>query len=371
MLGLHARAVENLTLMMMDNSKFFACIMAGGSGERFWPMSRARTPKHLLKLLSERTLVEETVRRLGDAVPKENIFVLTNEVQLPATREALAGLVAPERIVAEPAKRDTAPAAALATALARSWGGEGATVALLPADAYIADAAMCGKQIRAALERAASAGTIVTVAIPPDHPATGFGYLEMGEDRATGPAGVIREVKRFVEKPNLEKAQEYLACGRYAWNAGMFFWSVATFVAEAERNTPELAKFIQEFPRGDFAAYLQAQFPALPKISVDYAIMEKARAVETLLAQFDWDDVGLWTALPKHLKNDASGNATRGAVAAVGSANNIAVSNGRTIALCGVKDLVVVETADAILVCHRDAVQNVKQLVPLLPKELL
>lgn len=356
---------------MGNNSKFFACIMAGGSGERFWPMSRAQTPKHLLKLLSERTLVEETVRRLGAAVPPENIFVLTNEVQLPGTRAALAGILPAAQIVAEPAKRDTAPAAALATALVRARGGEDATLALLPADAFIADASMCAQQIGAALTRAAEAGSIMTIAIKPDHAATGFGYLEMGEDRASGPDGTVRQVKRFVEKPDAATAQRYVESGNFAWNAGMFFWRVGTFVAEAERNAPELAQFIRDFPAGDFTTFLAQTFPLLPKISVDYAIMEKARSVETLLAKFDWDDVGLWTALPKHLKTDAAGNASRGAVVVANASNNIAISNGRTIALCGVKDLVVVETADSILVCHRDAVQDIKKIVQQLPKELL
>ena len=376
---------------MSDHSNFFACIMAGGSGERFWPMSRAQTPKHLLKLLSERTLVEETVRRLAGAVPPGNIFVLTNAVQLAGTRAALAGLVPEAQIVAEPAKRDTAPAAALATALVRARGGEDATLALLPADAFIADAATCANQMAAALARASEAGSIMTIAIKPDHAATGFGYLEMGETRATGPAGLVREVKRFVEKPDAATAERYVASGDFAWNAGMFFWRVGTFLGEAERHAPELARFVREFPAGDFAAFLAERFPVLPKISVDYAIMEKARSVETLLAKisvdyaimekarsvetllakFDWDDVGLWTALPKHLKRDEAGNASRGPVFVAGASNNIAISNGRTIALCGVQDLVVVETADAILVCHRDAVQDIKKLVGQLPKELL
>lgn len=356
---------------MKEQSQFYACIMAGGSGERFWPMSRAQTPKHLLKLLSDRTLVEETVRRIGAVVPAQNIFVLTNEVQLPGTRAALAGLVPADQIVAEPAKRDTAPAAALATALVRSRGGENATLALLPADAFIADRGAFGRQLGVALPRAAESDAILTIAIKPDHAATGFGYLEMGAEKARGPSGVVREVKRFVEKPDAATAQQYVGSGHYAWNAGMFFWRVGTFLREADQNAPELAAFVREFPAGDFQSFLAQRFHLLPKISVDYAIMEKARAVETLLAQFDWDDVGLWTALPKHLSTDSAGNASRGPVFVAGASNNIAVSNGRTIALCGVKDLVVVETADAVLVCHRDAVQDIKKIVQQLPKELL
>lgn len=358
---------------MIDSSKLFACIMAGGSGERFWPMSRARVPKHLLKLFSDRTLLEETVRRIGTAVPRENIFVLTNEAQLAGSRAALRGLLADAQIIAEPAKRDTAPAAALATALVRARGGEDATLALLPADAFITDVKAFGRQLGAALTRASKTDAILTIAITPDHAATGFGYLEMGGKLADGRGGELREVKRFVEKPDLATARRYLKSGRYAWNAGMFFWRVGTFLAEAETNAPELAAFVHGYPRGVRAAekFLAKDFPGLPKISVDYAIMEKARRVETLLAEFDWDDVGLWTALPQHLPRDAAGNSARGAVVTADSANNVAVSNGRTIALCGVKDLVVVETADAVLVCHRDAVQNIKKIVQQLPKELL
>lgn len=358
---------------MTESPSYFACIMAGGSGERFWPMSRAQLPKHLLKLFSERTLLEETVRRVETVVPRSHVFVLTNEVQLPATRTALQGLLPAEQIIAEPAKRDTAPAAALATALARARGGEDAVVALLPADAFIADTAGFGRQLAAALPRAAKTGAILTIAIKPDHPSTGFGYLEMGNEVDRGPGGLTREVKRFVEKPDLQTAKGYVESGRYAWNAGMFFWRVSTFLAEADRNAPELSAFVREYP-GDAASessYLKARFPALPKISVDYALMEKARSVETLLAEFDWDDVGLWTALPRHLTADSHGNATRGNVLAANATNNIALSNGRAIALVGVKDLVVVETADAILVCHRDAVQDIKKITAQLPKELL
>lgn len=358
---------------MSESPQFFACIMAGGSGERFWPMSRAQTPKHLLKLFSDRTLLEETVRRVTAIVPPNNVFVLTNEVQLPGSRAALQGLIPAEQIIAEPAKRDTAPAAALATALVRARGGENATLALLPADAFIGDTKSFGRQLAAALPRAAQSGTILTIAIKPDHPATGFGYLEMGDELAKSPGGLFRQVKRFVEKPDAATAQRYVDSGTFAWNAGMFFWRVGTFLAEADRNAPELAAFIRDFPKDakSTASFLAQKFPVLPKISVDYAIMEKARSVETLVAEFDWDDVGLWTALPKHLPADAKGNATKGQVVALDATGNIALSNSRTIALVGVKDLVVVETPDAVLVCHRDAVQDIKKLMPQLPKELL
>ena len=151
----------------------------------------------------------------------------------------------------------------------------------------------------------------------------------------------------------------------------MFLWRTSAFLEEAERLEPALGRFIREFPVGRCGSYIASRFPKLPKISVDYAILEKARTVVTLVAEFDWDDVGTWTALLNHLPADASGNAVRGPVVAAASGGNIAVSNGRLIALCGVNDLVVVETADAVLVCHKDAVQGLKKLQPLLPKNVV
>ena len=348
----------------------YVCIMAGGSGERFWPMSRQRTPKHLLKFFSDRTLVEETVRRLDGVVPRANIFVLTNVAQLEGTRAALGELLPAEQIIAEPAKRDTAAAAALATGLVRARDPEG-VLALLPADAYIRDTAVFAKQLRAGLARASQTTALLTFAIKPSHAATGFGYLKL-DGEVPGGAG-FRRVVKFVEKPDPATAARYVASGNFAWNAGMFMWSVGSFLAEAEQHTPKLAKFIREFPVGDPTLYLAARFLTLmPKVSVDYAIMEKAASVETLLAEFDWDDVGVWTALPTYLPRDGAGNATRGTVVTNGgAANNIALSNGRVIALVGVKDLVVVETPDAILVCHRNAVDDIKKLMPQLPKDVL
>ena len=329
----------------MSNHHFYACILAGGSGERFWPMSRVSLPKHLLKLLSDTTLLEQTARRLEGVVPPENIFVLTNEAQLAGVRAALP-LVPPAQVIAEPARRDTAPAAALATALVRARDPEG-VVALLPADAFIRDERCFAAQLAAALVWASRSEGLLTFAVTPSHPATGFGYLELGEEIGREPeGGRFRRVRRFVEKPDAATAARYLASGDYAWNAGLFVWRVGAFLAEADRQAPALAAFVREFPSGDAGAYLAARFPALPRISVDYAIMEKALAVATLVAEFDWDDVGTWTALRSHFPADASGNAVRGPVVAVDSTGNVAISNGRVIALCGVKDLVVVETPE-------------------------
>ncbi len=346
---------------------FCICIMAGGSGERFWPMSRASRPKHLIRLLSDRTLLEETVARALRVVPAERLFVLTNTAQLDATRAAIPD-IPPQNIAAEPAKRDTAPATALATALARRFSPD-AVCAVLPADAMIHNADAFARNLRDAARAAAAHPAFVTLGVKPAHAATGFGYLELAETLPPPAEGsTLRRVARFVEKPDAATARAYVEGGRHHWNAGIFLWSAATYLAEARRNAPDLAAFLEAFPAsGPFDAFLAERFPALTKISVDYALMEKASAVVSIQADFDWDDVGAWTALPAHLGADARGNTVRGPVATHAADNCIVLSNGRTVALCGVRDLVVVETPDAILVCHRDAVQDVKKLQDQLP----
>jgi mannose-1-phosphate guanylyltransferase len=273
----------------------------------------------------------------------------------------------PDQFIAEPAKRDTAPACALGTALVRSLDPD-AVVVFLPADALIKDAATFAQQLTKAAELASKQDTIVTFGIRPDHASTRFGYLEAGvalpESDATCP---LFKVDRFVEKPDLARAETYVKQGNYFWNAGIFLWKTDTFLREARRSQPELVPFIENFPKQNRDAYIAEHFPALPKISVDYAIMEKAEHVTVAEARFDWDDMGSWTALPAHLPIDEHGNTMRGAVAIHGSKGNIAISNKRLIALCGVDNLIVIETEDAILVCHRDAAEQIKHLQPNLP----
>jgi len=339
-------------------------VMAGGSGERFWPVSRTATPKHLVKLLGDQTLLEQTVRRFEGIIPNERIFILTNAAQLEATKAAVPFLPA-ANIVAEPAKRDTAPASALATAIARSIRPD-AVVALFPADAMIHDTATFRIQLVNAAEYVAAHTSILAFSITPTFPSTGFGYLQL-EEGAVAKSGIVT-VNRFVEKPDEVKARSFFDGNRHGWNAGMFLWQAETFLAECHKHQPDLEKFILEFPKGDHTSYLAKRFPLLPKISVDYAIMEHAASVVAMIARFDWDDVGSWTALPSHLGVDENGNTLKGKVVTLEASDNIVVARNRTVALCGVKDLVVVETADAILVCHKDAAQKIKNLP--LPPEL-
>lgn len=362
---------------MRPDPRFHACIIAGGSGERFWPMSRVSSPKHLLKLFTERTLLEQTLMRLKGVVATRNTWILTNKAQVPHIRRVLPSFPRAQ-IIAEPSRRDTAPAAALATGLVHARNPDG-IVAILPADALIKDTARFARQLDQAFrwaaeeERGGPGHGLITFAVTPTFPATGYGYLELGPELARGRHGSqLLRVRRFVEKPDLRTAKGYLAAGSHAWNAGIFVWSARRFLAEVGRTAPRLARFVRDFPGGDPARYLARRFSLLPKISVDYAVLEKAAAVATVVAQFDWDDVGSWSALHKHFEADRSGNIALGQqVAAIGTSNTIAVSNGRVIGLCGVKDLVVVETPDAVLVCHKDCVQDIKKLLPALPRHIV
>ena len=352
---------------------FLMLIMAGGSGERFWPFSRKAKPKYLLRLISSKTLLEETVLRLKPLAKRpSDLLILTNHEQVPGVRKALPRFPKAS-LIPEPAKRDTAPAAALATALALRRHPE-AILALLPADAVIGKHPAFRAQLAAAARAAAASPSFVTLGIKPSYPATGFGYLHLGGRTLAGlKGGPFLKVRRFVEKPSLAKAKSYVRSGQYAWNAGIFVWKASTFLAEARRQQPALARFIEKFPkRASYNAYLQREFPKLPKISVEYAIMERARSVLALKAAFPWDDVGSWTALPGHLPTDRHGNTFRGPVLSLESRDSLALAEGgRPVALLGAENLVVVDTPDALLVCSKDKVQEVKRLMKVLPKEVL
>ena len=348
-------------------------IMAGGSGERFWPLSRKARPKHLLRLVSSKTLLEETVLRLKPLAKKpSDLLILTNHEQVSGVRKALPRFPKTS-LIPEPAKRDTAPAAALATALALRRHPD-AILALLPADAVIGRHPVFRSQLAAAGRAATASPSFVTLGIKPSYPATGFGYLHLGAKTLSGiSGGPFFKVRRFVEKPSLSKAKAYVRSRQYAWNAGIFVWKASTFLAEARGQQPALARFIENFPkRGSYDAYLRREFPKLPKISVDYAIMERARSVLALRAAFPWDDVGSWTALPAHLTTDKRGNTLRGPVLSIDTRNTLALAEGgRPVALLGTENLVVVDTKDALLVCAKDKVQEVKQLMKLLPASAL
>jgi mannose-1-phosphate guanylyltransferase len=351
----------------------YALILAGGSGERFWPLSRRARPKQLLRLISDKTLLEETVARLEGLVPHERILVLTNAEQEAAVRELLTELPR-ENIVAEPAKRDTAAAVALGT----GWvaGREhAATMIVLPADHVIADCMAFQQTLTLAAGAAEETGELVTIGIKPTWACPGFGYIEHGEPihlRKYNDNNAIHRVLRFREKPNPDLAESFLRKGNFRWNAGMFVWSVPTVLGEFNRHAPELGDFISQLRApGNFEKALRERFSKLPQISFDYAIMEKADRVLVVEAGFDWDDIGSWRAVARYFANDPEGNAANCAITALQSTNNIVFDKGgSSIALLGVHNLIVVRTGDAVLVCHRHQAEKIKDLIGKLPPEL-
>ena len=349
----------------MSNSPF-VLILAGGSGERFWPLSRRAKPKQLLKLLSNRSLLEDTIARLDGLVPLERILILTNQDQEAAVRAMLPQLPA-ANIVAEPAKRDTAAAVALAV----GWVAHrdpGATMLVLPADHVILDTAAFQRDLAAAVRAAEQTGALVTIGIKPTWACPGFGYIELGEPVAVEglPAGspAVYNVRRFREKPAPELAQVFFDQGDYRWNAGMFAWSLPAVLRELSAQIPVLADFVSQVRQTkDFDATLAEKFPHLPKISIDYAIMENASRVLVLEAGFDWDDVGSWIAVAGYLPKDEHENAANCALTTLDARENIVFSNRPgAITLLGVSDLIVVQTEDATLICSRHEAERIKQL---------
>lgn len=346
-------------------SERFVVIMAGGRGERFWPQSRLATPKHLLPIVGDKTMLGQTVDRVIGVVPRENVLVLTTQSQLEGCRAACPQL--PEaNIVAEPVGRDTAAATGLAMLLVKQRNPT-AALAMLPADHVIHDTTEYRKLLTVAFEAAESSDVLVTLGIKPTEPATGFGYIEeAGTWKQVGGRHVLA-VKRFVEKPDEKTAREYLATGRYFWNAGMFVWRVpvveAAFKAYAPGLHAELAR-LETAGKSGWAEALAKLYPTLQKISVDYAIMEKSTNVVVVPATFDWDDVGAWPAIAKHFPQDNAGNVLRGVAMVEGGANNIVVSaDGHLTAVVGASDLVVVHTPDATLVVPKSKAQEIKALL--------
>jgi len=346
----------------------FVVIMAGGRGERFWPQSRLRRPKHLLPIVGDRPMLTQTVERLDGLIPPERVLIITNAEQRDAVLE-VCPMLPPENVIAEPVGRDTAPAVGLAMELVRSRDPEG-VFAMLPADHVIHDAEGFRRVLAAGFVAAQSNPFLVTIGIEPDQPATGFGYIHKGEPLTEIDGLPLFRVRQFVEKPDRETAQRYLESGEYFWNAGMFLWSVPTVDAAFADHAPELHGALGEIrkaleAREDIAAVLEREYPKLEKVSIDYALMEKATNVVTLPSAFDWDDVGAWPAIARHHQKDGAGNVIKGDGWVEQGAGNIVLSeeDGHLLALLGVDDLIVVRTADATLVCRKDQAQEIKKLV--------
>jgi mannose-1-phosphate guanylyltransferase len=339
-----------------------AFILAGGRGTRFWPLSRHERPKQLLDFTGEGSLLALTVSRLSPLIPTERQWILTATDLVEAVREAVPQ-IPPDQVIAEPVGRNTAPAIGLAASILMERG-EDPAFAIMPSDHLIRP----GEEFRACLGRALDLAEaepwLMTFGIRPSRPESGYGYIEAGEP-LDGHAG-IRRVRAFIEKPDRNRAEELVASGHHAWNSGMFCWRASVVIDGLARHSPEVHDVVTRIAAAgapgtrEFTGALETSFADAPSISIDYALMEKADNVLVVDATFDWNDVGHWLAM-RELWPDAGGrNAARGEVLALDSTDNIVYGPDRLTALIGVRDHVVVSTADVTLVCPADRAQDVK-----------
>ncbi len=344
----------------------FAIVMAGGSGTRFWPASRARRPKQFLALSgTQESLLQATVRRARALVGRDRVLVVTNARHESATREQLPDLPA-ENLLFEPVGRNTAPCIAWATAVAHERA-EQALIAVLPADSHIGDEAAFGMTLERAMN-AAQGGALVTIGVTPTRPETGYGYVELGATLSDG----VHRVAAFVEKPNRELALSYLASGRHLWNSGMFFFRSDAMLDAIARALPELATFVHDWQLAapsERAVFVTSSFAQLPAVSIDYGVMEKERELAVVPGDFGWDDVGSFSAAWQLAQKDAQGNAARGdALFEDAHGCYTSAPDGKLVALLGVHDLVVVDTEDAVLVMPRERAQEVRTIIDALTK---
>jgi len=351
----------------------YGLILAGGRGTRFWPASRTKTPKQLLPFTGERSLLQETADRLAPLIPSERLWILTNEHLRPAVRKQLPGVPA-RQILAEPAQRNTAPCLGMAAHLIHLQDPD-AVLGVFPADHYISKPAGFRTFVKAAIGAAAKQNVLVTLGIEPRWPETGYGYLEFPVGSKAGDRAA-RQLLRFREKPDLASAQEFLAAGNYFWNAGMFFWRASAFLDAMRRYLPKTATLLASLPpvaRPTFPAQLKRVYPRCESISVDFGIMEKAAADGRVLGlatgDIGWNDLGSWNAVHALMAHDAAGNALRTPALLENATGCFVQAPGKLVALLGVKDLVIVETPDALLVAHRDEAQAVGRLVKLLEQQ--
>ena len=350
----------------------YALILAGGSGTRFWPLSRNARPKQLLDLFGTGTLLCQAIERLSGIVPAENIFILTNHLQEEEVRRQ-ASKLPPENIVAEPARRDTAPAVALGVGLIARRDPH-ANMIVIPSDALITNAPAFRELAADALSLAGRENALITIGIKPTWPCPSYGYIERaGKLEDAQLSHDCYEVLRFREKPDSDTAVQYLASGNFSWNAGMFIWNVEYVRAQLSAHSPELETFISRLTAAEtLPDFINAEFPGLTPISIDFALLEKADRVLNFEANFDWDDVGSWISVGKYLKSNGNGNSANTVISTVDASGNIIFSqSGKHVALVGVDDLIIVDTGDALLVAHRNSADSIKKVVANLPETLI
>ena len=342
----------------------YAVIMAGGDGERFWPLSTPRRPKQFVDIFGGKPLIRHAFERLRGLIPPERTLVVTASRLVLPTRRALPEIPA-SNIVGEPCRRDTAAAVAVACGLVSCLGGPDAVGCILTADQIMKPDRAFRATLRDAIAAAAKFDAVVTMGIVPDHPATSYGYIECGKEIDAGTKTAIFAAKRFVEKPDEATARRYLKTGRFRWNAGMFVWRARVMADAFAASAPDFSPLIASVASAkSVPALLRRVYPTLRAISVDFAVMERVKNILVAESQFEWDDVGSWQALPNHFPADAAGNVCLGKTALMDAHDSIVVSSDDHItALVGLSGVVVVHTPGATLVCPRERAQDVKKLV--------
>ncbi len=349
-------------------------IMAGGSGTRFWPLSTEQLPKQFIRLFGSRTMLQLTWDRIAGLVPPERVLVLTNARFAATVAQQLPGLPV-ANIIGEPMPRDTSGAIGLAAALCRGRHGD-PVMAVLTADHRIEPVDQFRATLLSAARAAAASEALITFGIEPSFPATGYGYLEAGELLEEDDGVGHHRLLRFCEKPDLETARGFVDSGRFCWNSGMFVWRTSSIWRELEAHLPRHAALLAPLAEADgtegWADALRAAFETLPKVSIDYGVMEKAASVRMVRARFQWSDVGGWLALEQFHEPDPDGNRSRGHIEPLDARRNFVFceDDTETVALVGVEDLVVVRAGNRTLVTHRDGAEEVKKIVERMKRDL-
>lgn len=339
-----------------------AVIMAGGVGSRFWPRSRQKEPKQLLNLFTDKSMMQNTVERLNSLVKKENIYVVTNKLQKQKISEQLSD-VPTENILVEPFGKNTAACIGLASVIIEEKH-EDAVMVILPADHLINDKEEFNRTLEKAIQYAENSDALVTIGIQPTRPDTGYGYIQIDEN---SDGKELHKVMRFAEKPNVETAERFLESGDFFWNSGMFIWKASMILSEISNYMLDLRDGLETIRetigQSNFEETLTNVYGQLKSISIDYGIMEKSQQVYLIKGKFDWSDVGSWDAVYHLLEKDIDENVEKGAVYLENSERTYVHSDKKFTAVIGVQDLVVINTDDATLVCHRDYAQDVKLVV--------
>ena len=341
----------------------YAIIMAGGSGTRFWPLSRRKRPKQLLTLFGRNSLLEQTVARIQPAVPLDRIYIFTSEPILKEVRR-LFPRIPSSQIVGEPASRNTAPTLGVAAQEIVRRDPDGLMV-VLPSDQIIAKIGVFRQVLRTACRVASTPGRSVVLGLKPTRPDTGFGYIRLGRREGIAAGHEVFRVVNFTEKPTLAAARHYVASGRYLWNGGMFIWKASTLIENFERFQPDMARQMRQIADagGINSRAFGRLYSKFQKISIDYALMEKISDIYAVPADIGWNDVGSWAVAYELSKHDSTENVRPGASLCFDSQGNMVVSPHKFVVMVGVKDLVVVDTDDALLVCARDRSQDVGKAV--------